>query len=101
MRSSTLLEVFVTTQLERGRRVLSKNEVCYALQDLRSVRLAAEALADLASAPGSAQPAEPLRCKPGPGPVPRPATRTSAQAVAMPGSVCIAPSSFCLFGEAS
>lgn len=64
------LETFVNTQLERGRRRLSKGEVCYALIDLRAVRLAAEALAPLADAPGRPPPPGPLECQPRPGPIP-------------------------------
>lgn len=65
------LETFVNTQLERGRRYLTKGEVCLVLGDLRSVRVAGEALAPLAEATGQPPPPKPLNCKYKPGPVPK------------------------------
>lgn len=61
------LETYVNTLIERGRTRLTSGEACYALYDLRSVRYAAAALADLADAPGDdSPPATPPNCVPKP-----------------------------------
>ncbi len=65
------LETFVNTLLERGRRRLTEGEVCYVLMDLRSIRIAAGALAPLAHATGEPPLPEPIECEPKPGPVPK------------------------------
>jgi hypothetical protein len=63
------LETYVNTLIERDERTkLSPGEACLALNDLRSIRFAAEALANLADAPGKPQPPEPLNCTPAPRP---------------------------------
>lgn len=58
------LATFVNTQIERGRRRLTKGEQRFALVDLRSIRYAAEALASLAAATGQPAEPEPFGCKP-------------------------------------
>jgi len=63
------LETYVNTLVERGRRRLTKGEVCLVLMDLRSVRNAGGALAPLAEFEGKPPPPEPLDCEPKPGPL--------------------------------
>jgi hypothetical protein len=65
------LETFVSTQIDRGRLVMTKSEACVVRLDVRSISLGAAALADLADASRRPQPLKPIRCKPGPGPLPR------------------------------
>jgi hypothetical protein len=63
------LQTFVNTLLERGRQRLTKGELCYLDYDIYNVRLAADALADLAMAADTTSRAVVPTCSPEPGPV--------------------------------
>jgi hypothetical protein len=65
------LQTFVNTQIDRGRKRLTRGEACFARIDAKSIRVAAGGLADLADAPGRDTAPQTPWCTPKPGPIPR------------------------------